>query len=266
MYRQNPYTDRRYGPYLSATRGFMEGYLDYQKMRYNMRQQEIQNQYRQSVMRQHKETSEMRALKMPWEKARAGAAGKVLAGEELTKGEETLFGRGGTTIQNIMPRTIRDFRTEAGKYLEAEIEDDKISYEGVQRAKSKFMEMAKGAPQAEQIFDSEAKIGWGKIEVETEVPEKKGPGLFTRQGLGEVWTGVKSLFTGEYKGRDGVGPYKPEVPKEESEYQISRPIRKKWYRLPANIRAEIWGALNGGATWKQIMEDEEIRAAVDRIK
>ena len=58
----------------------------------------------------------------------------------------------------------------------------------------------------------------------------------------------------------------PEAPTEETEYSLSRPIRQKWYKLPPKIREEVQAALAAGVTWQEIMEDEEIQAAVNRTK
>ena len=87
----NPYNDRRYGGMLSATQGFLDSYMAYQQMQYQMRQDKISNQYRQSVMRQHDRSATLFEQKQVWDERKNTAfleAGEGYEGERTISPEQ----------------------------------------------------------------------------------------------------------------------------------------------------------------------------------
>jgi hypothetical protein len=347
----NPYSDRRYGGVLSATQGMLNAFMDNQKMRYQMQRDAVQDQYRQSVMRQHERSAEQFELGRPRKLFEYSVYSKLNRGEPLTE-EERYFAKGGTTIQNIIPHTVEQLRGEAYTYLIGGIDEKQglVTHEKYKEAKSKFMSIYGDYPNAETMFDSEAAAGLGRdrdIKVQmkpVEPPEPNwlsrkwkalfsseeparpvyGPkteeeqnkinynesvkperehewgltaegeepiteaNLFSRRGLGEAWTGVKSLFTGSHKYQGaGQGPVNmpqmvrgisapvpydprskpqpgmdyqaPPAPKDAIEKEAHAKLIKVWFSLPSNIQYEIWEAIEDGHKLTAIVDDEVIK-------
>lgn len=86
----NPYTDKQFGPALSATRGFLSQYMQYMQMRQQAQNQQIMNQYRQSLMEQMPARTRLLEAQTKWygQGGRAGVTVKLFspsAGGSLQK-------------------------------------------------------------------------------------------------------------------------------------------------------------------------------------
>lgn len=88
-YNINPEYDRRYGAALSATRGFLEAYLQHAKLREESRRWEITNQYNQSIGRTLQET---RGLDIEYKQRRLAF---------IRKDPEAFFGKTETLEQEL---------------------------------------------------------------------------------------------------------------------------------------------------------------------
>jgi hypothetical protein len=157
----SPYNDRRYGGALSATRGFLDAFKEYQEMRWKMRQSEIMTQYRQSLMAQHRDVTEQRRLRMPFLRGQSQAAEKALAGEELTETDKLFLGKTGPQVQIFTPGQTESVEEGISRMLSvAGGVEKKVSREKALQvydaAKQKYAGQIKDPNQFDAIFDTTA--------------------------------------------------------------------------------------------------------------
>lgn len=280
----NPYNDPRYGGALSATRGFLDSYERYMKMRHEMGQAEIQNQYRRSLMAQHARSGEMFATKQKWERRTEDAF--LAAPPE--KQQAYLLSKGGTTVNLMQPRTRKDYRTIVENSLFA-AGTGKVSTEKTQKALDWAIEQL--GPDATKdeiatmktIFDNAASIGvQGATFDWPPKPEgyEKPPGFLGR---------MKSKIGGWLGGTDTGGPPTPFGPQEQPAPQANVPpspvdydriekmLGKKnadmeqkawgivydvWNQLPRKLQDAIRAKEKEGVSFTEILQYDEVKQAV----
>jgi hypothetical protein len=278
----SPYNDRRYGGALSATRGFLDAFKEYQEMRWKMRQSEIMTQYRQSLMAQHRDVTEKRGLDIDWAREKHKVYGEMQEPgyDPSEHPEHRMFVTPKTEINLLQPRSRKDYRTIAGNALTAaKVEGGKISNEEAQKAFQWYMgevapETEDERARAKSIFDNVAQIGWQDVSVEW--PEKepegkpslfdKAKGLWKYSPIGGVISGAQKLYGPQEKPETEPAPEFLAKPQAEKEWI---PDDVRYYREPPGMEGKIgnWTQLSESIKkkiWTRPYLQQTVRLWIDR--
>lgn len=234
----NPYNRSPYGGLLSATQGFLNAYMQHQKMRHEMRQTEIMNQFRQSL-----ETG--RQEDVYWKKQRRLAFEAAPPDRRMD-----FFVRREPTVNVFTPGQAKGFSESAARFLIGAAEGGKLSREKALEAYKLYR--AQAGSDKPDISEAELKqidAGWDAAAIYNVSPYEAS--------IPEIEGGWEPDTDPEIR---ALRPYLPAIDPSEVEKQEPKPETKGWL-------GKAWGAAKAwpgwtGAIWdlaKGTTEEETIK-------